>query len=189
MSQREMSRYSGIAMSLHWLTVLLVLGAFILGPGGGEEHVYAAARDTQRELHETLGIIILLLTLLRMAWRWQDTQPSAPPVPPWMTLAARVVQITLYVLLFLLPMTAIAGAWLEGHPLTLMLGIKIGPLIGQNHALGLSIASLHTWLGDLIIWLAGLHALAGIYHHVMRKDTVLVSMLPRAIGGWLTHKE
>jgi cytochrome b561 len=44
---------------------------------------------------------------------------------------------------------------------------------------GVEIAALHTWLGDAILWLAGFHALAALYHHIMLKDDVLASMLPR----------
>ena len=43
----------------------------------------------------------------------------------------------------------------------------------------LVIARLHTWLGDALMRLAGLHALAALYHHFVLKDAVLLSMLPR----------
>ena len=39
-------------------------------------------------------------------------------------------------------------------------------------------ANIHGWLGDVLIWLAGLHAAAAFYHHYWRRDTVLLSMLP-----------
>lgn len=188
MSQQEESRYSGIAMVFHWLTVLLVLVAFILGPGGSEQRVYAAAGDAQRMLHETVGMTVFALTLLRLVWRWWDTQPEPPELPPSMALAARLVQVTLYMLLFAVPITAISGAWLEGHAVTLVLGIKFGPWLAPAHSLGHSIAHVHKFLGDAIIWLAGLHALAAIYHHLIRKDGILISMLPRAIGAWLALK-
>lgn len=182
MTQQEVQRYSRVAMALHWLTVLLVLAAFILGPGGSEERIYAAARGTQRQLHESLGITVFVLTFVRLAWRWQDTQPAPPAVAAWMTMVARLVQYALYILLLLLPITAITGAWLEGHPVTLILGIKLGPWLGTQHGLGENIAHLHKWLGDAIIWLAGLHALAAIYHHVMLKDEVLQAMLPHKLA-------
>jgi cytochrome b561 len=189
MTHENVSRYSSLAQILHWLTVLLVLAAFVAGPGGSEERIYAVARDGQRELHETLGICVLALTLLRLAWRWRDTQPAPSSEERWMAATARWVQFSLFGLLFLVPLTAIFGAWLEGHPLTLLLGIKVAPLLGPAHALGANVVRVHQWLGDAIIWLAGLHALAGIYHHVIRKDEVLLSMLPRMIGTWLSHKE
>ncbi|MEX3946040.1 cytochrome b, partial [Paraburkholderia sp. BR10937] len=37
----------------------------------------------------------------------------------------------------------------------------------------------HKWLGDTIMWLAGFHAFAALYHHVVLKDDVLITMLPR----------
>ena len=47
-----------------------------------------------------------------------------------------------------------------------------------SHALGNTFAELHGWLGDAILWLAGLHATAAIYHHQILRDGVLASMLP-----------
>jgi cytochrome b561 len=96
-----------------------------------------------------------------------------------MDLSAKAVQGALYLLLFALPITAIAGAWLEGHPLTLLAGVEVRPLIETSHDAGVTLASIHTWLGDAILWLAGVHALAGLYHHFVLKDGVLASMLPR----------
>jgi len=60
-------------------------------------------------------------------------------------------------------------------------GIQVPPLFGASHDLGQRLANLHGWLGDTIIWLAGFHALAAIYHHLFLKDGVLLSMVP----GWL----
>jgi len=77
-----------------------------------------------------------------------------------------------------LPVTAVTGAWLEGHPLTLLAGLRIPPPVAESHDLGRGLATLHGWLGDTIMWLAGLHAAAALYHHFVRKDGVLVSMLP-----------
>jgi len=78
----------------------------------------------------------------------------------------------------MVPLTAISGAWLEGHPLTLLAGIRIGPWLGEVHSIGSAIATIHTWLGDTILWVAGLHAVAGLYHHFVLRDGVLQSMLP-----------
>lgn len=170
-------RYSRVAVALHWLTAVLVLVAFIYGPGGSEERVYSAARDFDRRLHETLGLSVLALSFVRLAWRLSEHAPSLPAMPRWMTLASRVVQGTLYLLLFVVPFTAILGAWLEGHALT-WLGGDIAPWIGESHGVGAWLAELHGWLGDAILWLAGFHAAAGLYHHFVLRDGVLRSMLP-----------
>lgn len=95
-----------------------------------------------------------------------------------MGFAAKLVQAALYVLLVAVPLTAIGGAWLEGHALTLLGGVMIPAPIGESHALGAKIAKVHTWLGDAILWVAGAHAAAGLFHHYVLKDGVLRSMLP-----------
>jgi cytochrome b561 len=95
-----------------------------------------------------------------------------------MQLSAHAVQGLLYLLLFAVPLTAVAGAWLAGHPLTLLGGIDVPSWVGEAHDPGVTLAELHGWLGDAILWLAGAHAAAAIYHHASLRDGVLVSMLP-----------
>jgi cytochrome b561 len=172
-------RYSFPTQLIHWLTVILVLAAFIYGPGGSEQRVYSVARDFDRQLHETLGACVFILSLARLAWRWFDTRPEPVPAPAWMALAANSVQVALYALLFAVPLTAVVGAWLEGHPLTFLGSFNVPPPFGESHTVGARIAAVHGWLGDCIIWLAGAHAAAALFHHYALKDGVLRSMLPR----------
>jgi cytochrome b561 len=180
----RLTRYGAFTQTLHWLTAILVLVAFIYGLGGSETRVYSVAKDFERQLHETLGLAVFFLVLIRVVWRLLDQRPEPLPVTRWMGLASKAVQLGLYFLLFAVPLTAIAGAWLEGHPVTLLTGVEIAPLLPLAHDLGANVANIHTWLGDSILWLAGFHALAAIYHHFLLKDGVLLSMLPR----WLTRK-
>jgi len=177
--QRSGARYSAVAQALHWATAILVLVAFIYGPGGSEQRVYSHARDFDRQLHETLGLSVLALVAMRLTWRMVDTRPDPPQVARWMSVAAKVIRVALYLLLFGVPLTAIAGAWLEGHPVTLIAGVEIRPGVALSHDKGATLASIHTWLGDTLMWIVGLHALAGLFHHFFLKDDVLLSMLPR----------
>lgn len=172
-------RYGAVAQAFHWVTAVLVLVAFLYGPGGRETRVYADAMNFDRQLHETLGVAVFLLVIIRVLWRMFDRRPHPPQGPRWMELASKVVQALLYVLLFALPITAIAGAWLEGHPLTLLGDVHVGPYVPVAHDFGAGVANVHGWLGDAIMWLAGLHAAAAIFHHVLLRDGVLASMLPR----------
>ena len=173
------SRYGAVAQVFHWATAILVLVAYSFGPGGSEQRLYSPARDFDRQLHETLGLCVFALVAMRLLWRMVDTRPDSPQVALWMDIAAKAVQGAFYLLLFALPFTAVAGAWLEGHPLTLLFGLEIPSLVGTSHDAGAAIARIHTWLGDAILWLAGFHAAAALYHHLVLKNGVLVSMLPR----------
>lgn len=173
-----LQRYGRVAQLFHWVTAILVVVAFVYGPGGSEARVYLPERNFERSLHETLGLCVFALAWARLLWRSFDTRPEEIPMPARMRLASKAAQGALYLLLIAVPLTAIVGAWLEGHPLTLINGTDIAPMLAPSHDLGAQISELHTWLGDAILWIAGLHAGAAIYHHVFVKDGVLLSMLP-----------
>jgi cytochrome b561 len=171
-------RYGIMAQLFHWLTVVLVGTAYIVSPGGREERVYSAAFDSARQTHETIGIFVFALVLLRILWRLFEPAPEPAPMAPWMTYSASAAHLALYALLLAIPLTAIAGAWLEAHPITIFGIGNVGPVLPQNHDLGQSIAYIHTILGNVIIWLAGVHAAAALFHHFVLRDNTLRSMLP-----------
>jgi cytochrome b561 len=98
-----------------------------------------------------------------------------------MHLASKLGHIALWVLLLALPATALLALGSENHPLTLLGGIRVDhmPWIADSAIAGLADwGDVHQFLGDAIMWLAGLHAAAAIFHHVFLKDGVLLAMLP-----------
>jgi cytochrome b561 len=171
-------RYSAVAQALHWITAVLVLVAFIVAEGGPESRVYSPERDSQRILHESLGLAVLALVVIRIVWRLFDRAPDAEPMARWMTLGATLSHWLLYLLLFAVPLTAVFGAWLEGHALNTYLFAEIPAPFAPAHDTGAWLTELHETLGDVIIWLAGLHAAAALFHHFVLKDKVLRAMLP-----------
>jgi cytochrome b561 len=171
-------RYGSVAQFFHWLTVVLVIAAYLLGEGGPESRVYGPDNASALSWHETLGILVLVVVAIRLIWRLFDRAPEEPPMAAWMSLLSRVVHWLLYAFLIALPLTAILGTSLKGHPTTL-LGIgPIGPITGSSPATGEALLEIHEFLGNWIIWLAGLHAAAALFHHFFLKDRVLLAMLP-----------
>jgi cytochrome b561 len=161
-----------------------VLAAFILGP----EHFGRLMHDgldpaTRLDIvwHETLGVAVFVLTLLRLLW--VRLRPGKPEIamPTALRWASRLGQWALWALMLALPVTALLALGSEGHPLTLLGGLRIDkmPFIAQSAlAEAADWGDVHGLLGDLIMVLAGLHAAAAIVHHVVLKDGVLMSMLP-----------
>ena len=171
-------RYGAAAQVFHWLTVALVATAYLISPGGSEQRVYSAASDFTRHIHETTGTLIFATVLARILWRLIDAAPDAPPMEPWMKYSAKIAHLALYALLLALPLTAIVGAWLEGHAITLLGVGNLGPTLPLAHNIGQDVSYIHTILGNVIIWAAGLHATAALLHHFVLRDNVLTSMLP-----------
>ncbi len=176
--------YDAFSRLLHWLTAITVTIAFILGPGGfGRLMRQGVDPATRSDIvwHETLGLLVFGLTLLRLVWL--AVRPAAPAIPMarWMHRLGQLVHIGLWVLLLAVPATAMLTLGSEGHPLTLLGGVRVDhmPLIAESALAHLADwGEVHEFLGDAIMWLAGLHAAAALYHHVVLKDGVLKAMLP-----------
>jgi cytochrome b561 len=171
-------RYGAAARAFHWTTAILVVAAYVVSPGGSEARVYAPAHDAARLLHETLGMAAFVLAALRLLWRQVDRRPKAPPMPAWMRRASAATHGSLYVLLLATPSAAILGAWWGGHPVTLFAIGGIASPMASIHERGTALAEIHGWLGNAILWLAGLHAVAALFHHCVLRDGVLAAMLP-----------
>ncbi len=179
------AHFDPVSRAFHWLTAIVIVAAFTLGP----EHFGRLMRDgldpaTRWDIvwHESLGVSVFVLTLLRLVW--VALRPASPrfEMNPWLQRSARLVQGLLWLLMLLLPVTALLALGSEGHPLTLLGGVRVDqmPLIANSPlADAADWGDVHGFLGDTIVWLAGAHALAAIYHHVVLKDGVLKSMLPR----------
>jgi cytochrome b561 len=184
MNQTKNFNYGAVAQAFHWATAIFVLVAFVYGLGGPEDRVYLSSRDFDRQVHETLGMVVLVLAVLRVLWKLVDSKPASLDLPRWMEISSKAVQGLLYLLLFAVPLTAVLGAWFEGHPVVLLAGVQFASPFAVSHKTGVWISEIHTWLGDAILWLAGAHAAAAIYHHAVLKDVTLVSMLP----PWLAQR-
>lgn len=184
MYQQPSPRYDAISRAFHWVTAIVVTVAFILGPGGfGRMMRQGVDPGTRSDIvwHETLGILVLLLTVLRLFW--VALRPAKPTfdMASWMRVTARLVHLALWALLLALPITALLALGGEGHPLTLLGGIRIDqmPLMAHSPIAKLwDWGDVHKFLGDAIMWLAGLHAAAAVYHHAVLKDGVLLAMAP-----------
>lgn len=178
------TRFDAVSRAFHWLTAIIIVVAFTLGPGGfGRQMREGLDPATRWDIvwHESLGLSVFVLTLLRLIW--VALRPAAPQfaMNPWMQRAARLVQGALWLLMLLLPITALLALGSEGHPLTLLGGFRVDqmPFIANSPlAEAADWGEVHGFLGDAILWLAGAHAAAAIYHHVVLKDGVLKSMLP-----------
>jgi cytochrome b561 len=175
-------RYGIVTQTLHWLTAIAVLAAYFLGPGGREQRAFSPAMDWTRQLHETVGLALFGIVLLRIVWRIFEGEKAHAGLAKWMVYSSKFVHLLLYALLIGIPATAITGTWLEGHPLTLLGGTTLAPLVTEIHDLGTSIMEIHTTLGNVILWVAGLHAAAALGHHFLLRDRVLVSMVPGRTG-------
>ncbi|EON88795.1 cytochrome b [Plesiomonas shigelloides] len=184
MKNTTSDHYDNTSKVFHWITVVMVLSAFLLGPGDFGQLVDAGVDPGSKlsiRLHESLGVTIFFMTVLRLLWIAIRPQKPQHDLSPTLRLLSQTTHIVLWILLIATPIAGIIALGSEHNPLTLLAGFRINnlPMISLPfiHA-DIDWGEVHKLMGNAILWLAGIHAAAALYHHYKLKDKVLTSMLP-----------
>jgi cytochrome b561 len=175
----QMPGFTGAMQAMHWITVVLLLGAYSAA-WMIDADSSSAETDWLVMLHRSFGVMILLLTGLRLAVRQHTRVPPLPAdVPAVQRFAARASASVLYVLLIVQVVLGLTGSMLHGDRIALF-GNGVLPLaLPVDRVLAGPVFKLHGVTALLLLALIGLHVAAALYHHFIRKDEVMAGMLPR----------
>ncbi len=191
MTDPARTRYNGVAMALHWITALLMVFMIIFGEdlmeageyGDEAEHVLGSASGAAflPSLHVSIGMAILLLTVLRIAWR---VMTPAPPYPAtmktWELAAAKITHVLFYVLMIGIPLTGwlAFGNFLREEPAMSavrifgLFSVPAGPYVGEF------MTEVHEIGSNAAMVLLILHVLAALKHQFVDGDGVFGRMVP-----------
>lgn len=196
-------RYTAVAIVLHWAIAIAILAMIPLGWWMGDA---LEALDTQAQaiaayqLHKSIGLTVLALSLVRLGWRLTH---AAPPLPAgmkaWEKTVAAITHWAFYVLMIALPLTGwlyVSTAWSphDQRPLevpTLYFGLfQVPHLFGLSSLADAARAGLagalefgHSKLAWAALALTALHAGAALKHQFADRDNIMARMAPVAAHG------
>lgn len=189
-------RYTAVAIVLHWAIATAIVGNILLGwwMGNAVEVSETQARAIAAfQLHKSLGLTILVLSLLRLAWRLLNPPPPLPAaMPVWEKFAARATHWAFYALMIGIPLSGwlyVSTQWRGTNPLnvpTLWFGaFEVPHLFGLNEvareqrsAYAATAFNVHGYLAWSAAGLLVLHVAAALKHHFLNRDGVLAHMVP-----------
>jgi cytochrome b561 len=128
--------------------------------------------------HKSVGITILGIAVIRLAWRWIDRPPALPPMPRWQELAARLNHWALYALLFALPLTGWLMSSAANRPVSWFGLVQLPDFIAPDEGLEEALEETHETLVNVLFALAGLHVAAALKHQFVDRNGLLFRMLP-----------
>lgn len=173
----DVNHWGAVAKSFHWIVALAILGNGVFGlcmdlAGNPMQKINWLA------LHKSIGLTVLALMLLRLAWRWPDGRPREEPAPRWQLWAARATHALLYLLALAIP---VSGWWynsVTGKPLQWFKLFNLPGIAAKNDDLRHFSHALHEYLFWFLVLVLVGHVGAALKHHVFDGDDVLRRMLP-----------
>lgn len=168
--------YGAAAIAFHWIVFALVV---VVGTLGLLHDSWPRATQAMWiNRHAVLGLIMFALVLWRLGWRWTHTPPDLPPdVGEFSRRLSYPVHMLLYALLIVIPILGIVTFIWHGRVFDFGFA-KLDFHVQRNRAIFHTTEDIHGYLAYGLFGLAGLHALAALWHHLIRRDGVLRRMWP-----------
>lgn len=180
------TRWGGVQKTLHWVIALLIVAQFTLAQlaeqAGAMKRENPAAVMEQLTLlarHKSIGLTILMLAVLRLAWRVRYPVPALPvTMPSWQRGAAKVSHVLFYLLLFAMPITGWITSSTANYPVSWFGLVTLPDLVGPSRELHETFEDIHKLGATTLFYLAIVHVLAALKHQFFDKDDLLKRMLP-----------
>jgi cytochrome b561 len=178
MRENTPERWGSVQIALHWTIAALVL---LVQVPAGITMVWVDPGPVQNicyNIHKTNGIVIFLLALVRLGWRWAHPVPLLPAdMPEWQAKLARTTHALLYLVLFLMPITGFLYTAMGGFPVPFFMLYDLARFVPENKPVAEVFKYAHLTLQFVLYLTVLLHVAGALYHHNVRRDGVLRRML------------
>ncbi|MDN4503633.1 cytochrome b [Alteromonadaceae bacterium BrNp21-10] len=168
--------FGWVSIVIHWLSAITIVGLFAVGWWMVDLDYYSEWYQTAPHWHVSVGILLCLVTVFRLIWRW--CQPSPKGIgAKWEQIAAFAAHTILYLLLFVLFTAGYLLTTADGRGIEVFNWFTLpsmGELFEKQEQLS---GDIHEFAAYGLIALALIHALAAFKHHFINKDETLNRML------------
>ncbi len=173
-------RYDVGAIAFHWAVAALIVFLGVLGLLF--EDLPRQSRPFWINVHGSVGLVYVALVIARLAWRAGNRPPDLPPdVGELSRRASHAAHLLLYALMASIPMLGfVAFVW---HGRAFDYGLfQIDFGVPSDRAVFHPAEEIHSFLAYALFGLAALHAAGALWHHFVRRDRVLMRMIPGGAG-------
>ncbi|MBK8452562.1 MAG: cytochrome b [Thiofilum sp.] len=172
--------YGSLSIALHWLMALAIISLYFVGDYMVELTYYDKLYHTLPHLHKSIGVLVGLALVLRLAWLYSHPHPTKlATTPEWQHTLARLGHIGLYVLILALIISGYLISTAKGKGIEVFNWFEIPALLAENAERGEIAGKIHEYSATLLMLLVLVHAGAALLHHFYWKDNTLKRMLGR----------
>jgi cytochrome b561 len=179
MQKPSSTRYTNVAIALHWLLALMIIGSLSFGLYM-VDLPFSPARVKQYNWHKWAGITILILSAVRLLWRLKNPPPPlAADIANWQAQAAHWAHRLLYILFFALPLAGWAYSSAAGFPVVYFGIIPLPNWVPVSAELADTLKLVHRWLAYTLASLICMHIVAAFFHQLTDDHGLLERMIPK----------
>jgi cytochrome b561 len=170
--------YGLVAVFLHWLIALAVMGMFTLGVWMTGLTYYDEWYKRGPDIHKSIGIVLFIIMLARVLWRSINIEPADEPgIGGLQRRLAHGVHRLLYVLLFALMISGYLISTADGKPIEVFNLFAVPATISGIPNMEDIAGKVHWYLALTLVSFVGLHSAAALKHHFIDRDRTLKKML------------
>ncbi len=170
--------YGVIAIALHWLVAVLVVGLFALGWWMTGLDYYSSWYQTAPFIHKSLGMVLVLLLVARLIWRFINIQPDDEPgIPRWQFILAHGIHHMLYLLLFVIVISGYLISTADGRGIEVFGWFSVPALVSNLPEQEDIAGVVHWYVALILMGLVLIHMLAALTHHFIDRDRTLKKIL------------
>lgn len=171
-------QYGLLAIFLHWLVALVVIGMFSLGVWMTGLTYYDEWYKRGPDIHKSIGILLFLVMLARVIWRILNVKPKHDPrVGSLQTRVAHGVHLLLYGLIFAMIISGYLISTADGRSVEVFGLFSVPATITGIANMEDVAGKVHWYLALLLVSLVALHTIAALKHHFIDRDRTLEKML------------
>jgi cytochrome b561 len=170
-------QYGTTAKVLHWLVAALLLVQYPIGWLMPDIH-RGMKPGAAMTFHVSFGIVILILIVLRFAWRLSHPVAPEGSLPRWQRLGSESVHWLLYVLVLATTVTGWLFASFRGWSISLFYLMPLPMLTSENAAAGKTFDGLHQAMEWTLLVVIGIHMAMAMVHLFIYRDRIMQRMLP-----------
>jgi cytochrome b561 len=177
------THWGGLARAFHWVLGLLIIGMIAYGYWMNNWSP-RADRFFYRSIHADIGYIVLLLTALRLIWRAINPTPALPAdTPRWRRVLAWINHAALYLFTFIVTFLGWAHSGAHKPNYADFFGLfRVPQITSEDRAAANFYEHRHIQMAYVLGVLIVVHVLASLYHHVVKRDRVLMRMIDGKSG-------
>ena len=172
----QIERYNTVAIIIHWLMAIMILGMIGLGfymvglEKGSPERSYFFA------LHKSIGLTLGLLAIFRLVWKIRSVTPAFPKSLKHIEVKlATIVHHSLYLMLFLQPLSGYISSSFSGYK-TKLWGVPLPHWGWKDKELNNFFTEIHDICALILIALLIAH-IAGVINHLYKKEGDIVKRM------------